>query len=55
MERGYSLIGCTVSPGLDFRDWELADRNTLLSEYPQHANLICKFTRATKDSDETDN
>src|SRR5688572_26133315 len=26
----YSLVGCTVSPGFDFNDFELADKNGML-------------------------
>jgi len=38
-QHGFSLVGCTVSPGFDFRDFELADAN-LINEFPQHADLI---------------
>ena len=41
----YSLTGCTVAPGFDFRDFELADRDELLSKYPDHQDVIIKFTR----------
>lgn len=40
----YSLVGCTVIPGFDFRDWKLGDRKTLLELYPQHKLIIEKFT-----------
>tara|TARA_B100000989_G_scaffold298692_1_gene289197 strand:+ start:40496 stop:40972 length:477 start_codon:yes stop_codon:yes gene_type:complete len=36
----YSLLGCTVSPGFDYRDWELADNETLLKQFPQHRDII---------------
>jgi uncharacterized protein len=39
----YSLIGCTVSPGFDYRDWELANIDILLNIYPQHKSIIEKF------------
>lgn len=39
-ETGYSLVGCTVAPGFDFADFELARRNELLRLFPQHAELI---------------
>jgi uncharacterized protein len=42
---GYFLAGCTVAPGFDFTDFELADRASLLVSYPQHAELICRLTR----------
>lgn len=41
---GFSLLGCTVAPGFDFADFELADRATLLCQYPQHAKLIERLT-----------
>jgi len=42
---GFSLVGCTVSPGFDFRDFEMADRNDLLSQFPQHKDYIIGLTR----------
>lgn len=42
---GYVLCGCTVAPGFDFRDFELASRTQLSSLYPQHEALIQKLTR----------
>lgn len=41
----YSLVGCTVSPAFTFADFELADRTSLTSMYPEHANIIKKLTR----------
>jgi uncharacterized protein len=40
----YSLVGCTVAPGFDFADFELAERNTLLGEFPQHREVIVSLT-----------
>jgi predicted cupin superfamily sugar epimerase len=40
----YALVGCTVAPGFDFADLELARRETLLAEFPQHAALIERLT-----------
>lgn len=42
---GYALTGCTVAPGFDFADFELADKTTLQAAYPQHAALIDSLTR----------
>lgn len=36
----YILCGCTVSPGFDFEDFELANKESLLTAYPQHKTLI---------------
>ena len=41
----YGLVGCTVAPGFDFADFELAGRDNLLKEFPKHEKLIRKFTR----------
>ncbi len=41
----YALVGCTVAPGFDFADFELADRTALARQYPEHAGLIHKLTR----------
>jgi uncharacterized protein len=40
----YSLVGCTVSPGFDFADFELGKRNALLQLYPQHHTIIQTLT-----------
>jgi predicted cupin superfamily sugar epimerase len=41
----YALVGCTVAPGFDFEDFELAKRGALSSMYPEHADLIHRLTR----------
>lgn len=43
----FALVGCTVSPGFDFADFEMADRQQLSARYPQHAELIMKMTRSS--------
>jgi uncharacterized protein len=40
----YSFVGCTVAPGFDFADFELAKRSDLLKTYPQHKEIISKLT-----------
>lgn len=40
----YALTGCTVSPGFNFADFELADRAELLTAFPQHREWIQKLT-----------
>lgn len=42
---GYCLCGCTVSPGFDFADFELAEKSVLQQQYPQHAEIISQLTR----------
>jgi predicted cupin superfamily sugar epimerase len=41
---GFALVGCTVAPGFDFADFELADRAALLREYPRHQDWIRRLT-----------
>ena len=36
----YCFVGCTVAPGFEFTDFELADAEQLSSQYPQHKELI---------------
>lgn len=41
----FSLAGCTVAPGFDFGDFEIACKQHLLASYPQHSNIIDKLCR----------
>lgn len=41
---GYCLMGCTVAPGFDFADFELADGRELIKSFPAQAALIAEFT-----------
>lgn len=42
---GYALVGCTVAPGFDFADFEMAKREELLRDYPDLQELILRLTR----------
>lgn len=44
-ESKFSFVGCTVSPGFDFADFEMADANDLIKLFPQHKILIDELTR----------
>jgi len=44
-ENSFSLFGCTVAPGFDFSDFELGKRKELMQLYPQHEELIKRFTK----------
>ena len=44
-KRSYCLLGCTVSPGFDYRDWELGKRGELARTYPKHRKLIERYTK----------
>jgi predicted cupin superfamily sugar epimerase len=41
----YALVGCTVAPGFDFADFELASAQSLSAQYPQHTQLIKSLCR----------
>lgn len=41
----FALVGCTVAPGFDFRDFEMGDAEELLRTYPGHSSIIRKLTR----------
>lgn len=45
-EGEHALVGCTVAPGFDFADFELAERAALTARFPTHAALIFSLTRA---------
>jgi uncharacterized protein len=40
----YSFVGCTVSPGFDFADFELGDRESLLNQFPHAREQIQLLT-----------
>jgi predicted cupin superfamily sugar epimerase len=41
----FTLSGCVVFPGFDFNDFELANRALLISQFPQHKEIIERLTR----------
>lgn len=43
--KSFSLVGCTVSPGFDFEDFELAKRQELVRIYPQYRKVVERLTR----------
>jgi predicted cupin superfamily sugar epimerase len=43
-EYAWALVSCVVSPGFDFADFELGEREALLAEYPGHAGLVRELT-----------
>ncbi len=40
----YSFVGCTVAPGFDFEEFELGERDVLLSQFPKARALIEMLT-----------
>lgn len=43
--KSWALVGCTVSPGFDFEDFELGRRIELVRQFPQYKELIASLTR----------
>lgn len=41
----YSLVGCTVAPGFNFADFELAKKDSLISKFPKYSKIIDRLTR----------
>lgn len=41
----YSLVGCTVAPGFEFRDLAMPARRELVEQYPEHREIIERLTR----------
>jgi len=46
-KKSFALFGCTVSPGFDFKDFELGKRDDLIKKYPQHSALIKRRTKSS--------
>ena len=44
-ERGWALLGCTVTPAWDEGDFELGEREELWREFPGAADEIARLTR----------
>jgi len=40
----YALVGCTVAPGFDFRDFQMGRRDELMRLYPKHQTIIEMLT-----------
>lgn len=41
----HALVGCDVAPGFEFSDFLLTTRSMLTAAYPQHAQLIARYSR----------
>ncbi len=42
--KDYALVSCNVAPGFDFNDFELAKKENLEKEFPEHKELIGEMT-----------
>ena len=43
--RGHALIGCSVAPGFEFKDFVAGQRSDLMARFPRHRKLIIALTR----------
>ena len=43
-ENSFSFVGCTVSPGFDFKDFVLPSCEKLSCEFPEHSAIIKELT-----------
>lgn len=43
-KKSFALVGCTVSPGFDFLDFEFGEKGKLTSQYPDLSKIIDKLT-----------
>ena len=41
----FALIGCTVSPGFDYEDFELGKREEMVKMFPENVQIIERLTR----------
>jgi predicted cupin superfamily sugar epimerase len=42
---GFALLGCTVSPGFEFEDYDAGERAALTERWPEWAEMIVGLTR----------
>ncbi len=41
----FSFVGCTVAPGFDFEDFELAKKDDLCQLFPEHQPILSRLCR----------
>ena len=44
-KQGYTLVSCAVAPGFEFAEFEMADKQQLIGEYPIHEKLFDRLCR----------
>jgi hypothetical protein len=49
-QHSFALLGCTLSPGFEFADWQLGDETMLTNLFPQHKNVIRQFLQSSTHS-----
>lgn len=43
----YALVGCTVAPGFEYEDFEMARPEELMALFPEHRSLLMRLTQRT--------
>jgi len=43
----FTLVGCTMSPGFDFDDFEMGECQALCGQFPEHGDLIRRLIRSS--------
>ena len=43
-KKGFCLVGCAVAPAFSFENFELGQKDTLMRQFPLHAELIERLT-----------
>jgi uncharacterized protein len=46
---GWALLGCTVSPGFEFEDYEAGERAAMQAGWPEFSQLIQELTRQSSE------
>lgn len=44
-KEGFALVSCAVAPGFEFNEFEMAQKETMLTLYPQHGELLERLCR----------
>ncbi|MFO7525947.1 MAG: cupin domain-containing protein [Ignavibacteriaceae bacterium] len=44
-KKSFALVGCTVSPGFDFSDFEMADCEQLIRQFPELKDRVIRLCR----------
>jgi hypothetical protein len=42
----WALVSCAVSPGFDYRDFEIAKKEDLVAQFPRHRGIVERLTKA---------
>ena len=45
VETSFALVGCTVAPGFNFDDFEMAKKETMLQQHPHYKEVINRLCR----------